>query len=63
MQNVEGVIAVDLDALYPSSRSKALVQSLATFQARSDPQTNQVHPAQLLLFNPAGIKLAIVPTL
>ncbi|MEG4233978.1 putative baseplate assembly protein [Microcoleus sp. Pol11C3] len=63
MQNVEGVIAVDLDALYPSGRSKALVQSLPAFQARSDPQTNQVYPAQLLLFNPAGIKLAIVPTL
>ncbi|MEW6495536.1 MAG: putative baseplate assembly protein, partial [Cyanobacteriota bacterium] len=63
MQNVEGVIAVDLDALYPSGRSKALVQSLPAFQARSDPQTNQVYPAQLLLLNPAGIKLAIVPTL
>ncbi|MBD2066019.1 putative baseplate assembly protein [Leptolyngbya sp. FACHB-671] len=63
MQNVEGVIAVDLDALYPSGRSKALVQSLPAFQARSDPRTNQVYPAQLLLFNPAGIKLVIVPTL
>lgn len=63
MQNVEGVIAVDLDALYPSGRSKALVQSLTAFQAHSDPQTNQVYPAQLLLLNPAGIQLAIVPTL
>jgi predicted phage baseplate assembly protein len=63
MQNVEGVIAVDLDALYPSGRSKGLVQSLTAFQAQSDPQTNQVYPAQLLLLNPAGIQLAIVPTL
>ncbi|HEY9614648.1 putative baseplate assembly protein, partial [Allocoleopsis sp.] len=63
MQNVEGVIAVDLDALYPSGRSKALDQFLPAFQARSDPQTNQVYPAQLLLLNPAGIQLAIVPTL
>ena len=63
MQNVEGVIAVDLDALYPSGRSKALVQSLTAFQAYSEPQTNQVYPAQLLLLNPTGIKFAIVPTL
>ncbi len=63
IQNIEGIIAVDLDALYQARRSKALEESLMALQARSDPQTDQVHPAQLLLLNPAGIKLTIVSAL
>ncbi|AFZ12030.1 hypothetical protein Cri9333_1121 [Crinalium epipsammum PCC 9333] len=63
IQNIEGVIAVDLDALYQARSSKALEPFLMAKQARSDPQTDQVHPAQLLLLNPAGIKLTIVSAL
>lgn len=63
MQKVEGVTAVDLDALYPSFRSKTLNQSLSAFQARYDSINNQILPAQMLLLNSAGIKLTIVPNL
>ncbi|WP_413167478.1 putative baseplate assembly protein [Capilliphycus salinus ALCB114379] len=63
IQNIEGIVAVDLDALYQVGSSKALEQSLTALPARSDPLNNQVHPAQLLLLNPAGIQLTIVPTL
>ena len=63
IQKVEGVTAVDLDALYQSVRSKALNQSLSASLARYDPITKQIRPAQMLLLNSAGIKLTIVPTL
>ncbi|MEB3283265.1 MAG: putative baseplate assembly protein [Lyngbya sp.] len=63
IQNIEGIVAVDLDALYQVRSSQALEQSLTALPARSDPLNNQVHPAQLLLLNPAGIQLTIVPTL
>ena len=63
IQKVEGVTAVDLDALYQSVRSKALNQSLSASLARYDPINNQILPAQMLLLNSAGIKLTIVPTL
>ncbi|MDJ0509144.1 MAG: putative baseplate assembly protein [Crocosphaera sp.] len=57
MQKVEGVIAVDLDALYPSDRSKVLNPSLSASLAYYNPQTNQTKPAQLLLINIVGIQL------
>ncbi|MDJ0579761.1 putative baseplate assembly protein [Crocosphaera sp.] len=57
MQKVEGVIAVDLNALYQSDRSKVLNQSLSASLAYYDPRTNQTKPAQLLLINPSGIRL------
>lgn len=63
IQKIAGVVAVDLDALYQVGRSKTLKQSLIASQAVSEPQTNRVRPAQLLLLNPAGIKLTIVTTL
>ncbi|MDJ0716953.1 MAG: putative baseplate assembly protein [Prochloraceae cyanobacterium] len=63
IQNVEGVTAVDLDALYQSVRSKALNQSLFASLARYYSINNQILPAQMLLLNSAGIKLTIVPTL
>ncbi|MDJ0599292.1 MAG: putative baseplate assembly protein [Crocosphaera sp.] len=57
MQKVKGVIAVDLNALYQSDRSKVLNQSLSASLAYYDPRTNQTKPAQLLLINTAGIQL------
>ncbi|MDJ0659887.1 MAG: putative baseplate assembly protein [Crocosphaera sp.] len=57
MQRVEGVIAVDLNALYQSDRSKVLNPSLSASLADYDPRTNQTKPAQLLLINTAGIRL------
>ncbi len=62
IQNIAGIVAVDLDALYQARRSKTLEQSLTALQALCDPQTDLVNPAQLLLLNPAGIKLTIVNT-
>ncbi len=63
IQNIEGVTAVDIDALYQSDRSKVLNQSLSSSLARYDPIDKQILPAQMLLLNSAGIKLKMVPTL
>ncbi|MBW4659731.1 MAG: putative baseplate assembly protein [Drouetiella hepatica Uher 2000/2452] len=63
VQSVEGVIAVDLDALYQVGRSKALERSLTALSARYDAQTYTIQPAQLLRLNPEGIQLTIVSTL
>jgi hypothetical protein len=63
IQSVEGVIAVDLDALYQVGRSKALERSLPALFARYDAATGIVYPAQLLWLNPEGIQLTIVSTL
>jgi photosystem II stability/assembly factor-like uncharacterized protein len=63
IQQIEGVVAVDLDALYQTDRSKALEQSLTALTARYDLQAKVAYPAQLLLLNPAGIKFRRVPTL
>lgn len=63
IQNIEGVIAVDLDKFYKLGQSHTLEQSLTALQARSDPENNGVLPAQLLLLNPAGIQLKTVSTL
>lgn len=63
MQQIAGVTAVDLDALYRFGRSKALEPVLAAESARYDPQTRISYPAQLLLLNPVGVQLTIVSTL
>jgi photosystem II stability/assembly factor-like uncharacterized protein/uncharacterized phage protein gp47/JayE len=57
IQNVEGVVAVDLDALYQMGKSKALQQSLFAQKARWDENENEALPAQLLLINLGGIEL------
>ena len=63
IQSVEGVIAVDLDALYQVGRSKALERSLAALSARYDAQTGVIYAAQLLRLNPEGTQLTIVSAL
>lgn len=57
IQNVPGVIAVDLDALHRQGSSKALLNVLSAELARWDPTTQTIQPAQLLLLNPQGIQL------
>ena len=56
IQSIEGVVAVDLDALYLFGFAKALQQSLAASTSRLDEQ-NQILPAELLLLNVNGINL------
>lgn len=55
MQGVEGVVAVDLDALYLTTSSRGLSQRLAAFPARWESGT--IRPAQLLTINAEGILL------
>ncbi len=57
IQNITGVVAVDLDALYLSSRAKTLESSLAAATATWDERQTKILPAQLLLLNPQGIIL------
>ncbi|HEY9639191.1 MAG TPA: putative baseplate assembly protein, partial [Coleofasciculaceae cyanobacterium] len=59
IQKTEGIIAVDLDALYHLGFSRALEQSLLALPARYDLPTHQPQAAQLLLINPNGIKLTL----
>ncbi|MBE9199598.1 MULTISPECIES: putative baseplate assembly protein [unclassified Nodularia (in: cyanobacteria)] len=61
IQNITGVIAVDLDALYLSSRPKTLEPSLSAATATWDEQQSKVLPAQLLLLNPKSIILINKP--
>ncbi|MDP5337490.1 MAG: putative baseplate assembly protein, partial [Nodularia sp. (in: cyanobacteria)] len=61
IQNITGVIAVDLDALYLSSRPKTLESSLAAATATWDERQSKILPAQLLLLNPKGIILVNNP--
>ncbi|MEA5593272.1 putative baseplate assembly protein [Rivularia sp. UHCC 0363] len=61
IQQVEGVVAVDLDALYKLGSSKGLQQSLVADLARWDEENNQPQAAQLLLLNPQDIKLTTIP--
>jgi photosystem II stability/assembly factor-like uncharacterized protein len=63
IQQVEGVVAVDLDALYKLGSSKDLKQSLVADLARWDEENNQPQAAQLLLLNPQDIKLTTIPVL
>jgi hypothetical protein len=55
LQEVEGVIAVDLDALHLTGTTEVLNQILATDIAHMD--NGVIHRAQLLLINIMGIKL------
>ncbi|MDB9316810.1 putative baseplate assembly protein [Nodularia spumigena] len=61
IQNITGVIAVDLDALYLSSRAKTLESSLSAATATWDEQQSKILPAQLLLLNPKNIILINTP--
>lgn len=63
IQQVPGVIAVDLDALYLVGRSKALNDALVALTARYDTQSQQIRPAQLILLNRLGIQLTFVSVL
>lgn len=63
IQSIEGVIAVDLDALYRLDRARSLEQSLIALPARWDAQLQEILPAQLLLIHPAGIRLSVEATL
>ena len=58
IQEIKGVTAVDLDALYIRGSSKILNQSLIAQKARWDSQTNEVNPAQLLFIDPDSITLS-----
>ncbi|BAY08537.1 putative baseplate assembly protein [Calothrix sp. NIES-2098] len=59
IQNITGVVAVDLDALYRQQFSKTLADSIPALLARFDVTTNQIKPAQLLLLNPKGMTLKL----
>ena len=61
IQRVEGVVAVDLDALYKRGTSRGLEQSLSAALARWDEEQNQALSAQLLLLNPQNISLSATP--
>jgi photosystem II stability/assembly factor-like uncharacterized protein len=63
IQAIEGMIAVDLDALYRLDRARSLEQSLIALPARWDAQLQKILPAQLLLINIAGIRLSVEATL
>ena len=63
LQAVEGMIAVDLDALHRRDRTRSLEQSVAALPARWEPATREILPAQLLVINPAGIRLRVEATL
>ncbi|MGI0493685.1 putative baseplate assembly protein [Alkalinema pantanalense CENA528] len=63
IQQVPGIIAVDLDALYRLGSSKALEQQLLAQPARWDFAANRSLPAQLLLPNPAGLLFTPIPAL
>ncbi|MBV6625833.1 MAG: putative baseplate assembly protein [Rivularia sp. (in: Bacteria)] len=60
IQQIEGVVAVDLDALYKLGSSKNLQQSLRADLARWDEENDIAKPAQLLLINPQDIKLTTI---
>jgi photosystem II stability/assembly factor-like uncharacterized protein len=57
IQAISGVIAVDLDALYLRNLPKRLEQRLVALPARLEVDSGIIKPAQLLLLNPAGIRL------
>lgn len=63
LQSVEGVIAVDLDALYRRDRARSLDPAVPVALARWDAEKRQILPAQLLTINPAGIRLRAEATL
>jgi predicted phage baseplate assembly protein len=57
IQDVPGIVAVYLVELYLVGASPALNAHLPARRARRDPRTQALHPAQLLVVNPNGIKL------
>jgi photosystem II stability/assembly factor-like uncharacterized protein len=59
IQLITGVIAVDLDAFYRLDRPRSLEELLPALEARWDPVTQDIYPAQLLQLNPAGIALTV----
>jgi photosystem II stability/assembly factor-like uncharacterized protein len=59
IQSITGIIAVDLDALYRLDRPRSLEEWLPALEARWDPITQDIFPAQLLQLNPAGITLTV----
>lgn len=63
LQAVEGAIAIDLDALHRRDRARSLEQSVPALPARWDAATREILPAQLLVINPAGIRLRVEATL
>ncbi|NMF85088.1 putative baseplate assembly protein [Nodosilinea sp. P-1105] len=63
LQSVEGVIAVDLEALYRVGRSRTLNVSLDARTAVYDPDTETIQPAQLFLLSPVGLQFSVVSTL
>lgn len=62
LQAVDGVIAVDLDFLHRRDLTRSLEQSLRAEPARWDASRRQVQPAQLLVINPAALRLTLVET-
>jgi ligand-binding sensor domain-containing protein len=63
MHQIEGVIAVDLDALHRLGASRTLQPVIPVTTAFWDTQLNAAQPAQLLLINAAAIQLTSVTTL
>jgi len=57
--NIEGVVAVNLVALYLYGFSRTLERTLDCPLAYFDPRTNEIEPARLLLLNPTGITLEL----
>jgi hypothetical protein len=63
IQNIPGVVSVQLKALYVVGSSASLQSRLHAAAARFDPVTQTIRPAQLLLINaPDGIQLTLEPT-
>jgi ligand-binding sensor domain-containing protein len=63
IQNIPGVVSVQLKALYVVGSSASLQSHLRAAAARFDPATQTIRPAQLLLINAShGIQLTLEPT-
>ena len=63
IQNIPGVVSVQLKALYVVGSSASLQSHLRAAAARFDPVTQTIRPAQLLLINaPHGIQLKLEST-
>lgn len=66
IHTLSGVVAVDLDQLLLSTDDSVVADPTATaipaFGARWDAATRAALPAELLLINPAGIVLEVMPT-
>ncbi|MGH2538021.1 MAG: putative baseplate assembly protein [Candidatus Promineifilaceae bacterium] len=58
LHGLEGVIAVDVEALHLTGEPAEVSAALAAQTARYDPASQTILPAQLLRLNPAGLSLA-----